>query len=108
MKYADIQVPARRQPDRRQVHARRQAVPAEDPQPDERRLQSERGQALDRQRRTEHAADELGVHRPVHPELELLHQPGRHPIAKLMSSSVPKNFVSRSQASTPSGTTRSA
>ena len=46
--------------------------------PEERRLDHERGQALDRQRGAEHAADEVRVRRPAHPELELLHQAGRH------------------------------
>ena len=55
---------------------RREAVPAEDPEAEERRLQEEGGQALDRERRAEHVAHELRVDRPVHPELELLHQPG--------------------------------
>ena len=63
-------------PQRRQVHARRQPVPAEDPEAEERRLEEERGQALDRERRAEDVADELRVDRPVHPELELLHEPG--------------------------------
>ena len=64
----------RRDPDRREVQPRGKLVPAEDPQPEERRLEHERGQALDRQRGAEHAADEVRVHRPVHPELELLDQ----------------------------------
>ena len=56
----------------------RQHVPAEQPQPEERRLEEERGQTLHRQRSAEHVADEARVLRPVHPELELLHQPGHH------------------------------
>ena len=72
MKYADSHVPDRDEPDRREVHARREPIPAEDPQAEERGLERERGEALDRQRCAEHAADELRVRRPVHAELELL------------------------------------
>ena len=61
-----------------EVHARRQPAPAEQPEPEERRLEEERRQPLDRQRRAEHVADEARVRRPVHAELELLHQPGDH------------------------------
>ena len=64
-------------PERRQVQARREPVPAEDPEPEEGRLEEERGEALDRERRAEDVADELRVHRPVHPELELLDEAGR-------------------------------
>ena len=39
--------------------------------------------------------------RPVHPELELLHQPGDHADAMLISSSVPKNRVSRRSSGLP-------
>ena len=55
-----------------------QPVPAEDPQAEEGRLQEEREQALDGQRGAEDVADEPGVVAPVHPELELLHDPGHH------------------------------
>ena len=76
MKKADNQLPSASS----QIVARwtraRQPVPAEDPEPDERRLEQERGQPFDRQRRAEHVADELRVDRPVHPELELLHETG--------------------------------
>ena len=58
------------------MQARRQPVPAEDPQPEERRLEHERRQPLDRERRAEDVADEPRVDRPVHPELELLDEPG--------------------------------
>ena len=67
----------REDPDRRQMHALREAVPAEDPETEERRLEHERGEPLDRERRAEHVSHELRVDRPVHPELELLHEPGR-------------------------------
>ena len=77
MKYADSQVPTTASPERGEVQARRQPVPAEDPEPEERRLEEERGEPLDRERRAEDVADELRVHRPVHPELELLHEPRR-------------------------------
>jgi len=68
---------------RDQVHAQvvqdaRQPVPAEDPQTDERRLQEEGDQGFESQRRAEDIADEAGVLRPVHTELELLHDAGDH------------------------------
>ena len=68
----------RHRPDRQQVDPARQLVPAEQPQPQERRLQEERGQPLHRQRRAENVADQPRVRAPVHPELELLHDPGHH------------------------------
>ena len=55
-----------------------QLVPAEQPQPQEGRLQEERGQPLHRQRRAEDVPDQPRVRPPVHPELELLHDPGHH------------------------------
>jgi hypothetical protein len=71
--------PEREQPDRRQVHALREPVPAEDPEAEERRLEHERGQPLDRERCSEDVPDELRIDGPVHSELELLHEPGRDP-----------------------------
>ena len=68
----------RDQPDRQQVYPPGQPVPAEQPQPQERGLQEERGQPLHGQRRAEDVADQPRVGRPVHPELELLHQAGDH------------------------------
>src|SRR4029453_3034978 len=59
-----------------QMHPPRQPVPAEQPQPQEHRLQEERGQALHGQGGAEHVADKARVGRPVHAELELLDQPG--------------------------------
>jgi hypothetical protein len=47
------------------------------PEPEEGRLEHERGEPLDRERCAEHVAHELRVDRPVHPELELLHEPRR-------------------------------
>ena len=66
-----------RDPQRGEMQAWRELVPPEDPQPQERRLQEEGRQALDRERRAEHVADELRVDRPVHAELELLDETGR-------------------------------
>src|SRR5262245_21197813 len=66
----------RHDPDGCQVDARREPVPTEDPEAEEGRLEEERRQSLDGQRRTEHVADEPRVHRPVHPELEFLDEPG--------------------------------
>ena len=77
MKNADAQLPIANSHDRREVDALREPVPAEDPEPEERRLEHERREALDRERCAEDVADELRVDRPVHPELELLHEPGR-------------------------------
>ena len=68
----------RHAPDRGEVDAFRQAVPAEDPQAQECGLEEERGKRLDREWRAEHIAHEAGVLRPVHPELELLHDSGGH------------------------------
>ena len=62
----------RHQPRRREVELRRQPAPAEDPQPEEGRLQEEREQALHGERRPEDVADVARVDRPVHAELELL------------------------------------
>ena len=45
--------------------------------PEEGRLEHECGETFDRERRAEDVADELGVHRPVHPELKLLHEARR-------------------------------
>ncbi len=70
--------PDRDDPDAGQVDQSRQPAPAEDPQPDERRLEEERDQALHRQRRAEDVADEAGVLAPVHAELEFLHDAGGH------------------------------
>ena len=76
MKYAESTVPIAADPDDREVEASRQLVPAEDPEADEGRLEEEREQALERERRAEDVADEPGVLRPVHAELELLHDAG--------------------------------
>ncbi len=65
--------------DRRQVQLRREPIAPEHPQPDERRLEHERTETLDRKRRPEHITDVLREGRPVHPELELLHKPRRRP-----------------------------
>jgi len=63
-------------PHARRVHRAREPVPAEDPQPEERGLEEEREQCLDRERRSEDVTDEARVGGPVHAELELLHDPG--------------------------------
>ena len=63
--------------DGREVHPRRQPVPAEDPEADERRLEHERADPLDRERRAEDVPDVRREHRPVHPELELHDEAGR-------------------------------
>ena len=66
------------QPYRHEMEARREAIPAEYPHAEERRLEEEGEQCLHRQRRAEDVADVRGVHRPVHAELELLHDAGHH------------------------------
>src|SRR5690606_22507427 len=63
-------------PDGRQVQPAWQAVPAEDPQAEEGRLEEEGEQALDGERGAEDVAHEPGVVAPVHAELELLDDPG--------------------------------
>ena len=64
----------RHEPDACQMHPLGEPVPSEEPQPEERRLEEERREAFHRERTAEHIADEPGVGRPVHPELELLHK----------------------------------
>ena len=56
----------------------RQAVPAEEEEPDEGRLQEEGHQPLDGQRRAEDVADVMGVVGPVRAELELHGDAGGH------------------------------
>ena len=77
MKNAESHEASAKSPDRREVDAPRQSIPAEDPEAEERRLEHERREPLDRERRAEDVTDVLRVHGPVHPELELLHEPGR-------------------------------
>ena len=66
------------QPDAGQVGLLRNAVPAEDPDPEERRLQEEGGEAFHGQRPTEHVAHQPRVGGPVHAELELLNESRDH------------------------------
>jgi len=66
------------QPDGPQTHPGLEPVLAEPPQPDERALEEEGHQHLERERDAEDVADEVGVLAPVHPELELLHDAGHH------------------------------
>ena len=49
------------------------AAPAEDPDAEERRLEEEGEEGLEGERGAEDVPDERQVVRPVHPELELLH-----------------------------------
>ena len=77
MKNAESQEAEGEDPDRRQMDALREPIPAEDPEPEEGRLEHEGREPLDRERRSEHVPDELRVDRPVHPELELLDEPRR-------------------------------
>ena len=77
MKYARDVGADREEPHGREVDLLRQAVPAEDPQAKERRLEEERDERLHRERRAEDVADVARVFGPVHAELELLHDAGR-------------------------------
>ena len=66
-----------REPERGQMQALGQTVPAEDPQSEERGLDEEGEQPLHRERCSEDVADEARVVAPGHPELELLNDAGR-------------------------------
>ena len=70
--------PRGHEPDAGQVRLLREAVPPEDPEAQERRLQEEGGEALHGQRSAEDVAHEARVGGPVHAELELLNQPRHH------------------------------
>src|SRR5262249_23759322 len=59
------------------MEPRREAVPAENPEPEERGLEEEGDKALDRERGPEDVADKPRVHGPVHAELELLNEARR-------------------------------
>jgi hypothetical protein len=61
------------------AHERRDALAAEDQQPEEARLEEEGEDALGRQRSAEDVADEARVGRPVGAELELHDDAGRDP-----------------------------
>ncbi len=63
-------------PEEREVQSWRDAPPPEHPEPEEHRLDEERGEALQREGRAEDVAHVAGVRRPVHPELEGLQQAG--------------------------------
>ena len=64
------------QVDAGQVDSLGELVPPEDPQADEGRLHEEGEEGLEGQRGAEDVADESRVLRPVHTELELLHDSG--------------------------------
>ncbi len=69
--------------------------PAEDPQAQEGRFQEEGQQSLERQRGAEDVADEARVRAPVHPELELLHDPGDHAHREVDQEELAEDLVSR-------------
>ena len=116
MKYADSSVPTCTTQMQARCTRARQPVPAEDPQPEERGLQEEREQPLDRQRGAEDVADEPRVVAPVHAELELLHDAGDHadrevdqeqlaeelrqPQPALVAGAVPRRSADRDEAPT--------
>ena len=79
MNAADSRVAPRHQPYACQVQPLGQPVPAEDPDPEERGLEEEGEEALHRQRAAEDVAYVARVCRPVHAELEFLHEPGHDP-----------------------------
>ena len=117
MKNADAQLPMANSQTVARWTRRREPVPAEDPEPEERRLEHERREPLDRERRAEHVAHELRVDRPVHPELELLHEPRRdtdrevdqhqrpeeagQPEPGLVAAAVPERLHHRDERSEP-------
>ena len=68
----------RGQPDRRQVQLLWQAIPSKDPKSQEHRLQEEGQEPLNRERCAKDVTNETTEVRPVHPELELLHDAGDH------------------------------
>ena len=70
----------------------RQLVPAEDPQPQEGGLEEEGDQGLQGQGRTEDVADEAGVLRPVHPELELLDDARHHSQGEVDQEQLPEEL----------------
>src|SRR5699024_10119555 len=73
--------------------------PAEDPQPQEHRLEEEGGQPLERERCAEHVAHVPGVLGPVQPNWNSCTMPVAIPMPKFTISIEPKNFVFRVQAS---------
>ena len=87
-------MPIATHPDAGEVDTLGQPVPAEDPQSDERRLEEEGEQPLDRQRRAEDVADEPRILTPVHPELEL-QDDARHDADREVDQEelAPKNFT---------------
>ena len=69
-----------------------QAVPAEDPQAHEGGLKEEGEEGLEGQRRTKDVADEAGVLRPVHSELELLDDTGGHTQGEVDQEDLPEEL----------------
>ena len=67
-----------RQPGRRKVKTSGHLIPAEKHHGDERTFQKKGHNSFDCQRRSENIADEIGVIRPVRPELEFEDQSGGH------------------------------
>ena len=86
----------RDQPGRGGVEPRGEAVPAEDPQAQEGRLQEEGDQALHCQRGPEDVADEAGVRLDQFmPNWNSCTMPVTTPMAKLIRNSFPQNLVAR-------------
>ena len=77
------------------MHSPRQLVPAEQPQPQEHRLEEKRPQSFHRQRRAEHIADQPRIRPQFIPNSNSCTRPVTTPIATLITSSVPKNLVNR-------------
>ena len=66
----------RDEPDRHAVRTLGETVPAEEPDTEHRRFKEKGSECLERERRAEDIAHEAGILRPVHTEVELLHDAG--------------------------------
>ena len=80
------------EPHRAGVELLGDAAPAEDPDAEEGRLEEEREQGLEGQGRPEDVADEPRVVRPVHPELELLHDARDEPEREVDDEQLPEEL----------------
>ncbi len=71
---------------------RREAIPAENPDAEERRLEEECRQRLECERRAEDVAHEARILRPVHAEVELLHDAGHDAHAEVDEEDRPEEL----------------
>ena len=74
------------------MHLLRNTSLAEDPDAQEGRFHEERHQRLDRERRAEDIAHITGIFRPVHAELEFLHNSGHNANGKVDQEQLPPEF----------------